>query len=72
MLLTYEFSFNNKLTLSSSIPRAASVSWLGWVTYCSSRLIQVGLGNLRFLQAKAYLIPRSSRSVNIWLHINIK
>ncbi len=25
MLLTYEFSFNNKLTLSSSSPRAASV-----------------------------------------------
>ena len=26
------------------------LSWLGWVTYGSSRLILVGLGNLRFLQ----------------------
>jgi hypothetical protein len=25
-------------------------SWLGWVTHGSSRLILVGLGNLRFLQ----------------------
>ncbi len=26
------------------------IPWLGWVTYGSSRLILVGLGNLRFLQ----------------------
>ncbi len=32
--------------------RGTNYSWLGWVTYNSSRLILVGLGNLRFLQVK--------------------
>ncbi len=36
--------------------REMNWSWLGWVTYGSSRLILVGLGNLQFLQVNYVLI----------------
>jgi hypothetical protein len=39
---------------------------LGWVTYGSSRLILVGLGNLRFLQVKSHqYIPQYTACVSI-------
>jgi hypothetical protein len=45
-------------------------SWLGWVTYGSSRLILVGLGNLRFLQVKDfYLNTPMARYENMQLCI---
>ncbi len=40
---------------------------MGWVTYSSSRLILVGLGNLQFLKVNLH-IPPLRRLKNVWYH----